>query len=162
MSSAKNGQNFLTYNMQHWQYEFKCNSKHIHSIAYLDMGTCILGPGRKLLRTFAPAGYWVLRNYSPRQIIPMQIPVSICLWWDQAITSLDQQPLFHDLNGIVNHYKLALLLTASRDKAFLVNPFRSIQDAVHWSLLSIRGWRLPIEISAPNNPGTHAITIFYM
>ena len=43
---------------------------------------------------------------------------------------------------------------------FLSNPFRSIQDAAHWSLLSLQGWRLPIEISAPNNPGTHARTNF--
>ena len=46
---------------------------------------------------------------------------------------------------------------------FLSNSFRSILDTVqvHWSLLSIRGWRLPIEISALNNPGTQAITNWF-
>jgi len=44
---------------------------------------------------------------------------------------------------------------------FLLNPFRPIEDTVHWSLiLSIRGWRLPIEIPAPNNSGTDAVTNF--
>jgi len=50
----------------------------------------------------------------------MQIPVSICIWWDQAIASFDQQSLPRALNVVINTYKLALFLTASGDKAFPV------------------------------------------
>ena len=75
--------------------------------------------------------YRFLRNYSPRQIIPMQILVPICLWWDTSITLLDQanQPCSSLLfkpwgaslsQALINPNKLAFLLTASRDKAFLV------------------------------------------
>src|SRR6218665_969830 len=48
-----------------------------------------------------------------------------------SIISLDQQSLSHALNVVINPHKLGLLLTASRDKAFLSNPFRSFQDTVH-------------------------------
>jgi len=52
-----------------------------------------------------------------------------------------------------------MLLTASRDKAFLV---KSIQVySKHCTLKSIVYTRLTaIGILAPNNPGTHAITNF--
>ena len=63
---------------------------------------------------------------------------------------------------VINPYKLALLLTDSRDKAFLVKSIQAYSRhcTVRWSLLSIRGGQLPIEISAPNNLGTHARTNF--
>src|SRR6218665_2343120 len=48
--------------------------------------------------------------------IPRQISVPICL---------DKQSLSHALNVVINPYKLALLLTASREKAFLVKSIQA-------------------------------------
>ena len=107
-----------------------------HSCSYF------LGPGRKPLRTLAPAGYRVLGNYSPQQIIPTQIPVRTA-WWDQTVFLLPHWTNnHHSMPWTINPYKLTLLLTASWDKAFLV---KSIQVySRHFTLKSIVCTRLTI------------------
>src|SRR6218665_3261181 len=65
----------------------------------------------------------------------------------------------------INPYKLALLLTASRDKAFLVKSIQAysrhctLKSMVYIYIYEADGCL--IEISAPNYPGTHAITNFF-
>src|SRR6218665_3257550 len=71
-------------------------------------------------------------NYSPRQI-PRQTPVPICL---------DKQSLSHALNVVINPYKLALLLTASRGKAFLVKSNQAYSRHCRPTLKSIVYTRL--------------------
>src|SRR6218665_688528 len=61
---------------------------------------------------------------------------------------------------VINPYKFALLLTASRDKAFLVKSIQAYSK--HCTLKSIVYTRLTmhIEISTPNNPGIHSFIHF--
>jgi|SRR6218665_2039025 len=65
--------------------------------------------------------------------IPRQIPVPICL---------DKQSLSHALNMVINPDKLALLLTASRDKAFLVKSIQAYSRHSRPTLKSIVYTRL--------------------
>ena len=86
---------------------------------------------------------------------PMQyyssVEAGICLWWDQAFLLLPETNNHYPmprLNMVIN-YELAVLSAASGDKAFLVKSIEAYSLCpVDWSLLSMWGWRLPIEISA--------------
>jgi len=65
------------YNLYIYIYNFLIYIIFLNFIKCLQLYN-ILGNDWKSLRTFAPAGYRVFWNYSPRQI-PRQIPVPICL-----------------------------------------------------------------------------------
>src|SRR6218665_1108824 len=68
------------------------------------------------------------------------------------------------LNVVINPYKLALLLAASRDEPFLVKSIQAYSKHCRSTLKSIAYTRLTavvLPISAPNNPGTLAIANFF-
>src|SRR6218665_243705 len=81
----------------------------------------------------------------PRQIlrqIPRQISVPICL---------DKQSLSHALNVVINPYKLTLLLTASKEKAFLV---KSIQAYSRYGRPTLKSIAYTWLTAAYTNTGT--------
>src|SRR6218665_197576 len=86
----------------------------------------------------------VFFNYLPRQI-PLEANTCAYLSLMRLLTgsstiSLDSQSLSYILNLVVNPYKLALLLTASRDKTFLVKSIQACSR--HCTLKSIVYTRL--------------------